>query len=168
MQKGMHDEQDTPQMIHLNELLEEELAFLKHNLFFKHHIKVHKTFSATLPPLRGYYFHFSQGLLNVIQNAIEAMENSSIKELSLITETRNNQMRVIIKDTGCGILEEIKANLFKPFITNKEKHDGLGLFLTQELLKPYGTSFHHSSQKGETIFEISFPYPQDLVRDKKL
>ena len=158
IQEGAHEDQDTPQLIQVNDLLEEILSILKHNLFFKHQIRVQKRFSHPLPPLKGYHVDFSQGLFNIIQNAIEAMENSSRKELTLITEKDGAQIKVVIKDTGYGFSEDMKPNLFKPFFTNKGgKHPGLGLFISRELLSRYGASFVYSSQKGETVFEISFP-----------
>jgi signal transduction histidine kinase len=158
IQKGVHDEQDIPQNIHLNELLEEELALLHHNLFCKHQVQIHKDFSFPLPPLKGCYLDFSQGLSNLIQNALEAMEQSSRKELTLKTQVKGDQVQVIIKDTGYGIPEDLKPHLFKPFFSNKGgKHQGVGLYITRELLAQYGASFRCSSKKGETIFEISFP-----------
>ena len=158
IQKGVHEDQDTPQLIQLNDLLEEELSLLKHNLFFKHQVRVQKLFSYSLPPLRGYHMDFSQGFFNLIQNAIEAMENSGRKELTLITEKKDDQIKVVIKDTGCGFSEDMKPNLFKPFFTTKGgKHPGLGLFVSREILSRYGASFVYSSQKGETLFEIRFP-----------
>ncbi len=158
IQKGIHDEQDTSQPIHLNELLEEELSLLHHNLFFKHQVLVRRNLSAPLPSLKGYYVDFSQGLSNLIQNALEAMENSSPKELTLTTKVKANQVLVGIRDTGCGISEEIKPNLFKPFFTDKKgKHQGLGLYIAKALLTPYGASFQYSSRRGETAVEVSFP-----------
>ncbi len=158
IQKGVHEDQDTPQMIQLNALLEEELSLLKHNLFFKHQVRSQKLFSDPLPLLKGYHVDFSQGFFNLIQNAIEAMESSSRKELTLITEKKDDQIKVVIKDTGCGFSADMKPNLFKPFFTNKGgKHQGLGLFISKEILRPYGASFVYSSQQGETIFEVRFP-----------
>jgi C4-dicarboxylate-specific signal transduction histidine kinase len=64
----------------------------------------------------------------------------------------------MIRDTGCGISEEIKPDLFKPFCTSKGgKHPGLGLFISRELLTPYGASFSYSSGAGETTFSVGFP-----------
>jgi signal transduction histidine kinase len=64
----------------------------------------------------------------------------------------------MIKDTGCGISEEIKPDLFKPFCTSKGgKHHGLGLFISRELLTPYGASFSFFSRAGETTFSVRFP-----------
>ncbi len=160
MEKGINDDQEGPQPIQLNDLLEEEVTLQHHNLFFKHHIQVVKSLSRPLPPLRGYYLDFAQALSSLIQNAVEAMAQTPTKELGLATFVRDNQAQVMIRDTGCGISEEIKPHLFKPFCTSKGgKHHGLGLFISRELLTPYGASFFFSSRQGETTFSICFPLP---------
>ncbi len=158
IQKANREDQDAPQMIQFNDLLEEELSLLKNNPFFKHQVRVQKLFSYPLPAIEGYHADFSQGFFNLIQNALEAMEKSSPKELTLITEKTDSRLKVMIKDTGCGLSEGMKANLFQPFFTNKGgKHRGLGLFISREILSRYGASFSFSSQEGETIFEVHFP-----------
>lgn len=158
LQKGVHDDQSEHQMISLNDLLQEELSILHHHLFFKHHVRIHKVFAASLPLLKGSYPNFSQGLFPLIENAIEAMADSEHKELTVVTGLEGNRIQVQIKDTGCGIPEDVQANLFRPFFTTKAgTHHGLGLYVARTLLSPYGASFHYSSGGGETIFEVSFP-----------
>jgi C4-dicarboxylate-specific signal transduction histidine kinase len=158
LQKGMHDDQSEHQMVSLNELLEEELAILHHNLFFKHQIRIQKALAPSLPLLKGSHVHFSQGLFPLIENAIEAMADSEHKALTIITGLRENRIQVQIKDTGCGIPKGVQANLFRPFFTTKAgNHHGLGLYVARALLTPYGASFHWSSEGGETVFEVSFP-----------
>ena len=165
IQKGIRDEQDTPQPIFLNELLEEELSLFHHNLFFKHQVRVCKELASPLPALKGYYVDFSQGLSNLIQNALEAMEDSSSKELTLTTKVKGDLVLVAIKDTGCGIAEEMRDRLFQPFSSSKGgRHQGVGLYIAHRLLTPYGGSFQYSSRKGETTFEISFPAPPTASR----
>jgi signal transduction histidine kinase len=158
LQKTVHDEQSENQMISLNDLLEEELAILHHHLFFKHHVRVHKTFAASLPLLKGSYLNFSQGFFAFIENAVEAMTESEHKELTIATEIQANRIRVQIKDTGCGIPKDVQENLFKPFFTTKAGiHHGLGLYVARELMTPYGALFDWSSGGGETVFAVSFP-----------
>jgi len=152
-------EGDEPQLIDLNELLEEQLSLLQHHLFFKHQVKVNKAFQPDLPSLNGIHGNFSEGLLSLVSNAIEAMEGSPRKELTLKTETEDGFIRVRIGDTGCGIFPEIRPYLFNPFFTTKGgSHFGLGLFISKELLTPYGATFAYASKKGETIFSVSFPF----------
>jgi signal transduction histidine kinase len=158
MKKSMHDEQDGLQLVQVNDLLEESLASLFHNLFFKHQVKVTKNFSLALPPIKGRYSDLNQGFWNILQNAIEAMETTPTKQLTLTTDTNGKQIRIAVEDTGCGIPETIKDALFQPFITTKKgQHSGLGLFITQALLRPYGASFAFSSSEGGTVFTTYLP-----------
>ncbi len=160
MQRGLREEQEGPGPLHLNQLLEEELSLLYHNLFFKHHIKTIKSFAHPLPAVQGHYGDFSLALGNLIVNAMEAMEKSPIKELEIRTAAGNRRVVVAVRDTGCGIAEEMRPNLFQPFCTNKGgSHYGLGLFLAGELLGPYGASFSYTSKPGETVFSVMFPLP---------
>ena len=158
MKKGAHDELDGAQLLQLNDVFEECLALLHHNLFFKHQVKVIKKYSSSLPSLRASYPYLSLGIWNILQNAIEAMENSPSKMLTVGTETDGNQIRLTVQDTGCGIPEEIQNRLFEPFFSTKMgKHSGMGLFLTQRLLQPYGASFELLSREGETVFTVYLP-----------
>ncbi|MGC8811688.1 MAG: sensor histidine kinase [bacterium] len=157
--KEMIDDQKEPQMIQLNDLLNHLLSFLRNNLFFKHQVRVEK-YLAPLPPFKGYYHDFSQSFISLISNAIEAMENSPAKVLTIITEKIGDNLQVSIKDTGCGLPEEMRPYLFTPFFTTKgRKHRGLGLFVAKELLSKYHASFDYSFQKGATVFRVTFPLP---------
>ncbi len=158
IKKGVHDEQEVPQPIQLNGVLEEQLSLLHHNLFFKHQVRVYKNLTSPLPLLKGYYADFSQILFNLIQNALEAMEDSQPKELTLVTRLVRDQIVLTIQDTGCGIPEEMKPQIFNAFVTNKgKKHQGIGLYFARELLLPYGGSIQYFCQEGKTVFEVLFP-----------
>jgi len=158
MKKAAHDELEGPQLIQVNDLFEECLVLLHHNLFFKHQVKMNKKYSSSLPPLKARYPDLSLGIWNILQNAIEAMENSPSKVLTVGTGTDGNQIRITVQDTGCGIPEEIQNRIFEPFFsTKKGKHPGMGLFLTQRLLQPYGASYELLSREGETVFTVYLP-----------
>lgn len=155
--KEMVENLEEPQMIQMNEVLKILLSFFRNNLFFKHEVRVEK-YLGTLPPFKGYYYDFSQSFINLISNAIEAMENSPEKVLTIITEKVGDGLRVSIKDTGCGLPEKMRPYLFTPFFTTKGgKHKGLGLFIAKELLSKYDASFDYSFQEGQTVFRVTFP-----------
>lgn len=156
--KEVFEDQEEPQLIQLNDLLNDLLSFLKNNLFFKHQVRVEKFLTHPLPPLKGSYQDYCQGLLNFILNAIEAMENSPKKVLTIATEKMGDSLQVTIKDTGCGLAKGMKSHLFTPFFTTKGgRHKGLGLFISKNLLAKYGATFDYSFQEGETVFKITFP-----------
>ncbi len=156
---GENEKEANPKQIHLNELLEEQLQFFQNNLFFKHQIKVTKVFKPRLPSIMGYLFDFRIAITNLIQNSIEALEESSVKELTITTKTENEHIQLDIKDTGCGISEDIMPYIFKPFFTTKpESHLGLGLYISKSILQPYGIKIQCNSEKEETVFSLKIPF----------
>jgi len=153
------EERQVLRTIDLNELIEGELSFLRNHLFFKHHVKLEKALSTPLPPLKGNSIDFRKSLSSLLLNAIEAMEETPQKVLTVATETRGHSVEFMVRDTGCGISEDVKPNLFNPFFTTKGKgHHGLGLFMARELLVPYGASIQFSSEEGKTTFSVNFPF----------
>jgi signal transduction histidine kinase len=159
MQRSAASEEEGPERISLNDILEEELAILHHNLFFKHHVQVEKALSPSLPLLHGRRESFTSGLANVIQNAIEAMEATPRKVLTIGTISSTQGAEVTIQDTGCGVADELRPRLFEPFFTTKGgRHSGLGLYLAKKLLAPYNVKFRYAFQKDQTVLRVLFPF----------
>jgi PAS domain S-box-containing protein len=95
-------------------------------------------------------------LLNIIINAIEAME-SQTGILDLKTETRGNFCYVIISDNGPGISKENLSKLFEPFFSKKAKGVGLGLTSTQNIILNHNGTIDVESEEGKgTRFIIKF------------
>ncbi len=158
MRRAVASEEGTPEKIHLNDILEEELAILGHNLFFKHHVQVEKALSPSLPQLHGHRENFTRGLGNLIQNAVEAMEATPRRVLTIGTTSGTEGAEVIIQDTGCGLAGDLRPRLFEPFFTTKGgRHSGLGLYLAKKLLDPYNAGFRFEFQKEQTVFRVVFP-----------
>lgn len=80
-----------------------------------------------------------QVLLNLIRNAIEAMEESDRRELVLsATPEEGGMVLISIADTGPGIAEEIRNQLFQPFITTKRHGMGVGLSISRTIIESHG------------------------------
>jgi PAS domain S-box-containing protein len=96
-------------------------------------------------------------LLNIVINAIEAMEEGT-GSLSISLTHLSNQAVLRISDNGCGISEENISRLFEPYFTQKRNGVGLGLAFTLNILQAHKASIEVSSvlTKG-TIFVITFP-----------
>jgi two-component system, sporulation sensor kinase A len=97
-----------------------------------------------------------QVLINIIKNAIEAME-----EVGKITVTINeseSDVRIDIVDEGPGIDEEVIHKLGEPFFTTKQQGTGLGLMITKQLLERHNAILEilQNEDKGST-FRIIFP-----------
>ena len=80
-----------------------------------------------------------QVILNLIRNAIEAMEQSQRRELDVSTEQDEGGLVVVsIADTGPGIAPEIMAQLFQPFVTTKRTGMGVGLSISRTIIEAHG------------------------------
>lgn len=95
--------------------------------------------------------------LNIIINAVEAMEPGK-GVLTITIDTVKNNQTVTIRDNGCGIPEENISRLFEPYFTSKRNGMGLGLAATLNILQSHRANIDVSSvMKQGTTFTISFP-----------
>jgi len=80
-----------------------------------------------------------QVLLNLMRNAVEAMQGAPRRELRVVTRTRADGMaEVSVKDTGPGLAPEISAQLFQPFVTTKKQGMGVGLSICRTIVESHG------------------------------
>jgi signal transduction histidine kinase len=141
----------------LNELLRETLAMTDSRCFLNQiRVKVH---TGKTPPVRADRDKIKQVLLNLINNAIEAMEHQEReKVLTASTEADNQAVRLIIADTGCGIPEDMLENIGRPFFSTKNTGTGLGLFICQRIAKEFGGAIYLESHAGSgTRATLSLP-----------
>ncbi len=96
-------------------------------------------------------------LLNIVINAIEAMEeNVGSLSITLVQQSRN--VVLTIKDNGCGISEENITRLFEPYFTQKRNGVGLGLAFTLNILQAHKAEIEvNSAPNNGTEFVITFP-----------
>ena len=95
-------------------------------------------------------------LLNIVINAVEAMEEQK-GELSISLQELENKALLLIADNGCGITEEDISRLFEPYFTQKRNGVGLGLTFTLNILQAHKANIEVSSKPGAgTTFKITF------------
>jgi signal transduction histidine kinase len=112
-----------------------------------------------LPPLELDGRVMKQALLNLIQNAVAAMEGGGT--LRIKTEREDNDVLIRIIDNGAGIPEENLAKIFEPYFTTKERGSGLGLTLVFKIIREHRGEIGVASRVGEgTCFTITLPIPQ--------
>jgi two-component system, LuxR family, sensor kinase FixL len=98
-----------------------------------------------------------QVLLNLIRNAIEAMQGLERKELLVTTGlSQTGMIEVIVADTGCGISEEIASRLFQPFVTTKAAGMGVGLSISRRIIEAHGGElWAEPNPGGGTLFRFT-------------
>ncbi len=90
-----------------------------------------------------------QVLLNLLRNAIEAMETSDKRELTVSSAAAEDDMVTIsVADTGSGIASEMTSQLFQPFVTTKRHGMGVGLSISRTIVEAHGGRIWADSNPG--------------------
>jgi signal transduction histidine kinase len=175
MWKSSRESQLTSQEINLNQLLQEELKFLEADLDFKHNVEKTIELAENIPSIMGKYSDFSQSIMNICRNSLDAMHRSEVKKMTIRSFMHNGDIVLEIGDSGCGIAQEHRDRLFTPFFTTKpqvgQSEDpeeptgtGLGLSTVQKLLSAYNCRFDVESAPGRgTKFRIFVPAALNAV-----
>jgi two-component system sensor kinase FixL len=98
-----------------------------------------------------------QVLLNLMRNAIEAMQDCERKELLVTTSAPDNgKVTVGVADTGPGLAEEIADRLFQPFVTTKPAGMGVGLSISKRIVEAHGGEmWAEPNPGGGTVFRFT-------------
>src|SRR5690606_38230535 len=103
---------------------------------------------------------------NLLDNAIDAVDDNGLIEIEAIAE--NDHLQIDVKDSGQGIPEDIQNKIFDPFYTTKDvgKGTGLGLDVAQKLIKQHDGKITVASQPGNTVFTICLPLTSSVESQK--
>ena len=134
----------------------------------KKQLTIHRRLDAKLSAIKGHGSLLKQALLNLLMNAIQASESGSMIEVNCRQATRHvgelgsRQVEIglglRIRDHGCGMSEEERSNMFRPFYSRRKGGTGLGLSIVKQI-----THIHHglidiTSQQGKgTTVELFIP-----------
>jgi two-component system, LuxR family, sensor kinase FixL len=122
-------------------------------------VRVRFSFAPRLNYVLADKVQVQQVLLNLIRNAIDAMENATTRELVIgTTAAPENMIEITVADTGAGIAPEIAAQLFQPFVTTKSQGMGVGLSISRTIIESHGGSIaQRPNPGGGTIFYFTLP-----------
>ncbi|MEM0940725.1 MAG: ATP-binding protein [Bacteroidota bacterium] len=139
--------------------LDNTLTMLNHKIQ-DNEIKIEKNYGENLTMPEILPSAMNQVWTNILDNAIDAMEESEERTLNIKTEASSNYFKVEIKDTGSGIPDEIKDQIFDPFFTTKPvgKGTGLGLENVLQIVKiQHQGLINVESGPGKTVFTVCLP-----------
>ena len=139
---------------------------------FASHLRLIELYDPSLPPVWGNRDQLVQVMLNLVKNAAEAIPDEfEGGEITLMTAFQHGvrvkvpgtskrlhlPLVVTVRDTGPGIPEDMRDNLFDPFVTTKATGSGLGLALVAKIVGEHGGLIEVDSRPGRTDFRIFLP-----------
>ena len=100
--------------------------------------------------------YIKRSITNLVNNAIQAMPDGG--ELGIMAYEIAEKVIIVVSDTGKGIPEQTRDNIFKPFVTTKSKGQGLGLAVVKRLIEGLKGQVSFETQEGKgTKFIITLP-----------
>ncbi|MEO1298028.1 MAG: ATP-binding protein, partial [Cyanobacteria bacterium J06636_16] len=155
MKSYSHMDRGAQQLVDVHDGLEDTLKLFSHKL---RRVTIHRKYDRTLPQINVYGSELNQVWTNLIDNAIDAMDEAGTLEIS--TYRDGNYIRAEIIDSGAGIPAAIQSRIFEPFFTTKEidKGSGLGLDVVGRIIR----NRHHgtiavTSEPRRTCFTVCLP-----------
>ena len=149
--------EEAPVALAVNDVIERSLE-LCHYQILKGGVQLRKELSAALPPVQGVANQLETALINLVVNAVHAMEGGGT--LQVTTAARDGHVEIAIADSGQGIPVEIQPTIFEPFFTTKPEGKGTGLGLSTVLMivERHKGRIEFTSAPGRgTTFRISLP-----------
>jgi two-component system NtrC family sensor kinase len=143
--------------VELNLVLDRTIEVLANHARINN-IEIKRTYSDRLPVIASDESQLQQVFMNLINNAIDAIDSDGTIEVT--TESKDDKVLVRINDDGPGIPESVQKKVFDPFYTTKAngKGTGLGLSISYRIIEKMGGTVTVSSREGEgTTFTVSLP-----------
>ncbi|NQV02059.1 MAG: GHKL domain-containing protein [Bacteroidia bacterium] len=141
----------------LNAIVNDGLKFFEARCI-KEGIELIRSLSLNLPKIIADQTQIHQVLVNLMTNALQAMPQGG--KLMIKTEACKNHVSLIVEDTGIGISDEVKKQMFVPFFTTKEvgQGTGIGLSVVHGVITSHNGTIKVESNIGEgTRFEVQLP-----------
>lgn len=168
MTEFAHPNETGWETVRLNEVVAGALEMVRYDHRLRS-VEVVSQLSDEVETIRLIPSAFQQVLINMILNALDALENAAHPVLSISTRLEAKYCVIEITDNGDGIPDEIKNRIFEPFFTTKPvgKGTGLGLSISYSLIKQHGGScVVESTLGGGTTFIIRLPLKASPANEK--
>ena len=123
-------------------------------------VRVETRLDPNIPPVFIDRIQISQVVFNIVRNALDAMQDTPERRLSLTTRSHRESANVELEiaDTGNGISSEVAQRLFQPFVTTKASGMGIGLSICRMIVETHGgTITATANERGGTAFHVMLP-----------
>jgi two-component system NtrC family sensor kinase len=156
----------TSETADINDTVLEVIGFLEKEIILRDIHLVKNFQSKSLPAVTTDKGQLQQVLLNIINNAVDAVSRGGVIEVSTALKDENT-VAIYVKDDGQGIPAKQLPHIFEPFFTTKEKGKGtgLGLFISYGIMEKLGGRLLVESEEGKwTLFTIELPASTGIDR----
>jgi len=145
----------------LNEIVMQALAVFNGRL---EGISIRASFAPELPPVNLDREQFQRVVVNLVDNAAEAMQESLVKELYIATQPGAAEtVELVIADSGPGVSPEDKEKLFLPYFSTKNRGTGLGLAIVNHILAEHNAQIRvEDNLPSGARFTVEIPVPPDV------
>ncbi|MFG6448495.1 nitrogen regulation protein NR(II) [Roseateles sp. BYS180W] len=143
-------------------------------------LSIQRDYDTSLPELRGDREQLIQALLNLVQNAAQALVGQMADQSACITlRTRVARqvtlgkrrwrlaLELQVQDNGPGVPQELQERVFLPLVSGRDGGTGLGLTLAQTFVQQHNGLLDFESQPGRTVFRITLPLEEDSAGERE-
>jgi C4-dicarboxylate-specific signal transduction histidine kinase len=159
--QSMAKKQDTVRIaLDINEVVEEAIQFVRHESKEKR-IDISLDLDGTLPPIEGDRIQLQQVVVNLLVNAIQAIDQAGSPKRTIVLRTSSapNGVELTIRDTGPGIAEPDLQHVFTGFFTTRQGGMGMGLTICQSIICSHGGEIGASNHAdGGASFRVFVPF----------
>lgn len=141
----------------LNTIIEDLVGFVRNDLATRH-VALETDLDPADPPALIDPNQIRQCLINLVRNAADAVAGKGGGRVVLRSRLTGGRVEVAVEDDGVGIERDVVPRLFDPFYSTKKGGSGLGLALTQQIIRDHGGDIQVTSRVGRgTTFTLSVP-----------
>jgi PAS domain S-box-containing protein len=146
------------ELVDVNELIREMIVLLRSEAS-RYSISIRTELADGLPKVMADRVQLQQVLMNLMLNAVDAMqETAGGRELSIKLEAGNAQLLISVSDTGVGLPQENGEEIFKAFFTTKDKGTGMGLPISRSIIESHGGRLWATGGPGGgATFQFTLP-----------
>ncbi|MBD3275110.1 MAG: DUF3365 domain-containing protein [Candidatus Marinimicrobia bacterium] len=149
------------------DLLDRTMALMGKQLE-KENVSVELEIEEGIPQIEMDIHRLEQVLINLITNAMSAMEDAG-GDIRIQAEQKNKTVQIVVQDTGCGMKEDQIRHIFDPFYTRSRGGTGLGLTIVHRIIEQHNGSIRVKSTEGiGTKFILTLPITQTEVEHDEI